>query len=115
MNHQVFNNLSLELPAESDWLPVKLRGQLSAGRELAATSVQFSWTGASGDSEGIITVYGSNDMNLVSFEREYYPELIRYSDGSLLIIIYPLFAYIKFKYSGRIDSGGIINSVLFYD
>lgn len=114
MNSIIFKDVSMEGDFESNWTAAFLEKIYGYKKQCKAISVQIVWNGIDGIANGKILVLCSNDLIHSAIGME----INIASDSNLndpeLIIIDPLFKYLKLKYIANSISDGVLNAIITY-
>ena len=111
----IVRNHDMGYDFESGFIPVVLNEGASQPQSPTMISLQISWSGIVGTAGGAIEIIGSNSFDAVPITRSiYFDTYTKFSD-SCMIIINPIFRFLKLKYMNGGLTGGGLNAVAYYE
>ncbi|MBM2817027.1 MAG: hypothetical protein HW421_3789 [Ignavibacteria bacterium] len=114
MKSLVITNMSMDTDFTSDWQPFSLQSIPGVRKQANATSIIIQWFNAEGEMNGDVEIHGTNDLNNIHFSR-IYPLETDSGSGSLTIILFPVYEFIRIKYLKNGITGGVLNASINYE
>lgn len=111
---QVMKDIAMDSDFESEWFPIKEEIVGSPGYCRTARSLQINWSGAEGTLNGKITIWAGNDRSAGATGKTIMVEQADNSSDAELLLLYPLFGFLKIKYEKNGITGGLLNVFMNY-
>jgi hypothetical protein len=114
MINEFIRDLPMDSDYESEWIPV-FQEEISGYRKSAiAQSVQITWNNADGLLDGRIDIIASNNMVSSSVGTSLFVTSVSNISNSEMLVLNPLFLYIKIKYTANNITNGYLSANIFY-
>jgi hypothetical protein len=114
MTYEIIQNHDMSRDIETDWIQLIINNIKGVRKKAEALSLHICWDLVSSNPNGNIKVLLSNDQTSFTIAKTINVSTQSSIEDSHLIVIYPVFKYLKLIYTKNSISNGTLYSSLIY-